>query len=357
MEDKNIVRNLTKPWSVRDIDRILNKTLQTRIQVIKDELKYTNFSYHIDYENRMGFSLTLNHREEMFKHTCKFWEIEDIRGWLDEVIAAFKDYLVEYKVLHDKHKLILSEKKPKPGEFKYIGFTTGKCKYANLGYTRYVWFGVTARNSHTQYMRLFFNRDDILFQKTKDELAKDINTMSPSCDEADPPNVSLIFMNYINIVFDFIKANGTEIFQKVSALPLNKSIFAENKEFSLILMRKEGKTLHLITKDELCDPNLDLYVFLAFDMGNGNRKIFGYCKSVNNPKDKIYIVRDDEKYNNTYDFDKATVLGDPNNLHSIHKTYRIDEALSDNDEFVNWVFETHIKAWREKEDGTQKVEK
>jgi hypothetical protein len=221
---------------------------------------------------------------------------------------------------------------------KFTDIVVGKCKYANLGYVRYAYLGFALRYIHVPWVKVYFDRTNILYDKTFEQLARERKSQSNG-DLNTPPSVTWLPEDMEKYAKVYMKENESKIFNAVSALPLNKTGVREDQCFEAVIVVREGDDLKNV--EDLSDPDLDLYILMFID-DNLHRKYHGYCRSFSG--NKIFsVISQNTSYKATY----SHTIGDT----MIYERKSKVSELIDQDEFISSIMDQLVKNWKEKMDA------
>jgi hypothetical protein len=245
------------------------------------------------------------------------------------------------------HSALLSVR-PKNAPLKYKNIITGKCKYVSLGYIRYAYLGFALRYIHTPWVKVYFDRTNILYDKTFEQLKRDRSKQSFEGPNT-PPSVFWLPEDMENCTKTYMKEKESKIFSMVNSLPLNKTGIREDQDFKAVIVVREGDELKNV--EDLSDPNLDLYVLMFID-DNLHKKHQGFCRSFSG--NLVYSVLSQDC---TYSHKYSHIIGRTNSrccfsgavgMHAdiYERVSRVSEPI-EQDEFISLIMDELIKKWKE----------
>lgn len=278
-------------------------------------------------------------------------KISSMRKFADNLGKEIAVYAKEVCGMADQIRQRIQLIEPAKVELKFTDCLFGKCKYPNLGYIRYAYLGLHLRYIHTPWMRIYFNRDEILYNKTHDQLVIDRDPVAYDYNHTSntPPNVIWLPEDMWENAKEYIMANADKIFKILSGLPLNNTGMRENQNFKAVIVIRNGN--ELVDIEDLTDPNLDLYV-LMFVNDHLSRKIHGFCRSFSN--DVVHSIHADKSnYSETY----KHVIGKTGNTadYTAPETVYVRKCTivdsEEQDEYMSTIMNQLIARWKEKIDA------
>lgn len=327
-----------------ELDKIENR--------VREEIPEFGLSsdIRVQYDKHFKFSVNIESAgREIMDMSFDLCNVSNFDEFINQIITMLKKYFEESKTLSDKYKEIAAAIPITRKEFNFDNWITGKCKYANLGYTRYAYVGLNGFGIYTMWIRVFFNREGIIWDKTTGEIKPDREERSNQNPTGIPPDVQIIWGPYVEKAIPFLKGQEKELFTKLSALPLNKSDIKESTPITMCILvghqEPNYKSLLAASDSDLCNPNAELYLYTAIcDNNDGQRKIKGYCKKIEGSEDVFEVYSLSNK--TSYAYDRVKSL-DGTDKRIINRLY-LGKKVTNLDEFVSYIIEDGLKEWRSK---------
>jgi hypothetical protein len=332
--------------------RITLGEMQTKAHKLKGKIEgsvkehfaaYANgvvISYGKDFS--LHITITIN-SQILLDKTYNLVKIENFDQIFETIVQEMKEFIRVSDELLKKHNEIMNAITITTREMIYKEWVCGKAKYANLGYMRYAYVGLNAPGTYTQWIRVFFNREGIVWEKTKAEIKTDREERMNKDPVGNPPDVQYVFENLEDQALLFLKGYEKELFTHLTALPLNKSELKESTVINMLLLSKQSDNMLIVAgKTEICDPNADLYLFTIIDNNWFQRSVKGYCKKIEGSDEIFEIITSEDHYSTDY-IDSL----DGCKVHA-YKSYKFGEKMTNFDEYVKYVIDEAVKEWRAK---------
>lgn len=295
-------------------------------------------------------SMDINVGHEMtnlIQKTIYMKDTSDPYDHIRDIISQLKLYVDEHIDLVSKYRTTIENIKPTPRNFEFTGFKFGKCSYANLGKIRYAYMAVNAPYMNNQWFKVYFKPDDIMWNKTREELVKHRKTIVHEDNRGDiPPNVWLLDTNLETQAWDYCMKNERNLLEKLLTIPLNKLDIREDDSLNVLIMNRIGNCLYSCVKGDLANPTNDLYLVIYH--GIYNKKTSGFCKKIGSTEPPHIIYEEQPQYNcssTKIELDKASLINcNYNNMNPQH----LLKEIPPQDQYLDYLFDTYLKEWSEK---------
>jgi len=295
------------------------------------------------YPSNMVYEIVVRHMTNViFKETIPACDGSVLYDYIGKIKDIIDDYLVSYNKLMIKCDHSIEEVKVPQSSFKIVDHGFGACSYQSVGYTRYCWVWFDIVGTHRQWLRFYWNRDDIKLDKIKDTLERDRKNRvyEDSIGDNNPPNCFLVDDSLETMVMSFIDGNE-KLLNMAKNLPLNRLGTREDTEWSIVIKLRQGDDLVPCTNGTSGNPDADLWIVIIDNNNQYTNKIVkGFGMSLRDSGAKAFNLEKADRQSPFIDVDEVSIIKS-NRFHAQYQ-YKITDPVREDDEYLPMILKENM---------------
>jgi len=338
----------------RTYEKNANKAFEEKATINKlEKMIYNPFvvTYNI---HSMTYSIAIRgFGGTVFHKNISVYAYSNFNDYLTSIVDWFVDYCFKMQEVRKKSESEIPDNLIK-NKIEVASHGFGICSYPNLGTIRKAWAKFSIEGVHDQWMQLFVKKKELLIDKSFNQISmlrKHAPTDHRNWGEH-PPSVPIIKKEIEDCVKEYVEANKQEIALAVQNLPLNKTKFREDYDYSVFIMLKDGDYLKPAQESDIANPDAELWTVLPIGWTSSNRTYDGWAKKLGG-EDVVSITTNHNntpfKYNRKYtyieDVAKSSIIKKGTSYVYI---YKVVEKVSEKDELIDHLLDKSAQEFVEK---------